>query len=921
MGIIPDIINHSPERSANLTIDSLTYPTDNELFVSSDLPGTETEEWLFPVTVSAPLTAILEVTLASTSSYISIEPLFFVLGVSGMIIDNEGIFTWPYIGSGVDSIDLSAYTGKSHFVSAPLDASISALYLDDVPYLFLSATLFSSAEAATATKPNQIEAILPDLTDFSDQSCGGAGMDVIIGVAILSEAIIIGTEDYGVIMFYDETKSLVSKPDVCSTKVFNGFSIHPTNSYSAPQPILFESKSTVNSATQYNVAGCISQALNADSSKVDVTSCSSETIKNYDALGDATASDEAQLAGPILDSDGFTVTDRFDDDGSISGTMRVVSAVAPQWFHTAKIVSICEDDNGYRVYTLLWDKDAETTEWDLAFTFPWDLPTPSDTHIFANDTSVIVPFSTPAETLAEKGADVTKPFTILGIFTTLSPTQILYLVTDSCVLVSDSYGYSWRVQMCIDDEIIDAIASSSDSLVILANSGERYRVFPKAHTQGVSTNYSIDLDTSVTSLIAMPNNDYRIVSISKGSGDIHDLLSVSDGLNKEDYVLMSYLGGDCEITSVEHHFEVTSSITRIKHPYSYASGSLIEDDSLPRRIVLDKNESFSFTVVLSTASAQQEVPHISVLSHDPEFIDVTVSMSSELIAIGKQYIYEVTITECSDLDLLLGSGEDMFATSVTIGIDKACFSYYYIEDNYTEFLSMFTIPVIIGCPSSLALEFDAETSGEKYPASLPEEGIPSFAFEDDFYPVFNIVDSVVGTYELYTGNYTFTIIGSGSYEDTVELFSDDDRTQINQATFSPLDNSVTMNSDNRLVFNYDTCSIGWACLNGSTCYNTIPRKMGESPALILRVFVETNDGESYCKLSQTFDIRLYGTRFEFVWAGSFAGGTLAILCIIVVIAGIISYHKSQRTKAIPDGFVRRVDKNNKEQNVQVIISK
>nr|XP_025037116.1 LOW QUALITY PROTEIN: cation channel sperm-associated protein subunit gamma [Pelodiscus sinensis] len=227
------------------------------------------------------------------------------------------------------------------------------------------------------------------------------------------------------------------------------------------------------------------------------------------------------------------------------------------------------------------------------------------------------------------------------------------------------------------------------------------------------------------------------------------------------------------------------------------------NNQLPRKIYLDKNNVYSFSVFLSielSAESIEETPEDNSL----DFVWLTIVLGHP----------EYVVSHLRRRNLVLSGW------------------------------AMVMVPLFIGCPPGKRLAFDitrtlrhtAKENKHYFDCLHKNPDMPCFFFAAVFYPFFLIQDMVTGDSGPFTGRYTLKVIGGGPYsESQIQLYSPGEILNYNTENSSTLLSLIWRRADRTrrpptdpkgfTIFSSRKSGIKWVCEQNSPCHDVTPLDM------------------------------------------------------------------------------------------------
>ncbi|KAM7339974.1 hypothetical protein ACRRTK_000589 [Alexandromys fortis] len=268
-----------------------------------------------------------------------------------------------------------------------------------------------------------------------------------------------------------------------------------------------------------------------------------------------------------------------------------------------------------------------------------------------------------------------------------------------------------------------------------------------------------------------------------------------------------------------------------------------KEHGLPEIVFLDKGNSFSFTVFLSSHGDTSEFSTnagsgyqidknlaVAVAVADPECLEASVNQ--EVLINRRAVLYKITVKDrkvCYDQGL---SGYNLKKTSLMVkvwskpgggcrdgtlvlrirsishsypqvlGSSGKCFQTTYLGANmqvlelgywawYWEWKGHLMVPLLIGCPPGKRLAFDVtytiiysrDLNKHYFDCAVPNLEMPCFLYRDLFQPFFLVQDMVTGASGSFLGSYLLLVVGGGPTLDTIRDYTEEEIYHYN----SPLD--------------------------------------------------------------------------------------------------------------------------------------
>ncbi|XP_038195241.1 cation channel sperm-associated protein subunit gamma isoform X4 [Arvicola amphibius] len=319
--------------------------------------------------------------------------------------------------------------------------------------------------------------------------------------------------------------------------------------------------------------------------------------------------------------------------------------------------------------------------------------------------------------------------------------------------------------------------------------------------------------------------------------------------------------------------------------------NISKDHGLPKTVFLDKGNSFSFTVFLSSHGDTSQLNGgtgssylmaknlaVAVAVADPDCLHASVNQ--EVLINRKAVLYKITVKDrkvCYDQGL---SGYNLKKTSLMVkvlGSSGKCFQTTYLGATMQEVFfpsqGHLMVPVLIGCPPGKRLAFDItytimysrDLNKHYFDCVVSNPEMPCFLYRDLFQPFFLIQDMVTGASGSFLGSYLLLVVGGGPTMDTIRDYTEDEIYRYN----SPLDKTnsriwttkvETTTPDKKFyIMNYQSPGIEWLCLENSPCHDIIPRSIF-APEFFLKLLVSNRgvDTSTYCDYQLIFVLHIHG---------------------------------------------------------------
>nr|XP_048295506.1 cation channel sperm-associated auxiliary subunit gamma isoform X2 [Myodes glareolus] len=306
--------------------------------------------------------------------------------------------------------------------------------------------------------------------------------------------------------------------------------------------------------------------------------------------------------------------------------------------------------------------------------------------------------------------------------------------------------------------------------------------------------------------------------------------------------------------------------------------NISKDSELPETVFLDKGNSFSFTVFLSSydndtnsGSDLTENLAVAVAVADPHCLEASVNQ--EVLINRKAVLYKIIVKDrkvCYDQGL---SGYNLKKTSLMVKVLRSsgkCFKATYLGASMQGHLM---VPVLIGCPPGKRLAFDVtytvmhsqNLNKHYFDCVVSNSEMPCFLYRDLFQPFFLIQDMVTGDSGSFLGSYLLLVVGGGPTMDTISDYTEEEIYRYN----SPLDKTKSLiwttkvkrtTPDKKFyIMNYQSPGIEWLCLENSPCHDIIPQSIF-APEFFLKLLVSNRgvDTSTYCDYQLIFVVHLHG---------------------------------------------------------------
>ncbi|XP_040590399.1 cation channel sperm-associated protein subunit gamma isoform X3 [Mesocricetus auratus] len=320
--------------------------------------------------------------------------------------------------------------------------------------------------------------------------------------------------------------------------------------------------------------------------------------------------------------------------------------------------------------------------------------------------------------------------------------------------------------------------------------------------------------------------------------------------------------------------------------------NISNDYGLPETVFLDKGNTFSFTIFLTSQDDTFKLSSnpvsgyqvekklaVAVVVADPDCLEASVNQ--EVLLNRKAVLYRITIKDrkvCYDQGL---SGHNLKKTSMMVkvlGSSGKCFQTTYHGSSMQGHLM---VPVLIGCPPGKRLAFDVtytilhtrELNKHYFDCARMNPEMPCFLFRDLFQPFFLVQDMVTGDSGSFLGSYVLKVVGGGPTIDTIRDYTEEEIYRYN----SPLDNTNSLiwktkaertTYDKKFyIMSYQSPGIEWLCLENSPCHDITPQNIF-APDFFLKLLVSNSSGlhsllrgvdsSTYCDYQLIFILHMHG---------------------------------------------------------------
>ncbi|XP_019864290.1 PREDICTED: uncharacterized protein LOC109593729 [Amphimedon queenslandica] len=286
---------------------------------------------------------------------------------------------------------------------------------------------------------------------------------------------------------------------------------------------------------------------------------------------------------------------------------------------------------------------------------------------------------------------------------------------------------------------------------------------------------------------------------------------------------------------------LTDQFGKYTRSYSNCSSQISE---LPLVVYLSRGDSFEFTVEYFLNNFDKTSLFFSLTSSPPNVIQTTLISSWSPMTNSK--LVKVRLREWLQYEEAqqVMSGETLFKTRVvlkTLGSEMFCAQEKLQEQIFVP--GIFHLSVRVGCPPGLSLIYDhlESTRDQDHYCDLSDPDNCLY-YNNEFYPVFKLKDSVTGLNEKYTGKYNLLAIAGGTSRENMAAFS---QSNIELLLWTSLDEK-----SNGTAFETSRNGIRW-----SEYWSNIPG----TPQYYLRLEA-TNKGtnDSYCLFTVQFIVHIHG---------------------------------------------------------------
>jgi len=314
-------------------------------------------------------------------------------------------------------------------------------------------------------------------------------------------------------------------------------------------------------------------------------------------------------------------------------------------------------------------------------------------------------------------------------------------------------------------------------------------------------------------------------------------------------------------------------LAQLTCPYSEVIFSIVPDPVFLRstqystypftQVFLDFQTVFNFTLTVKP-SEEVLLYSISVTFRFPQLQYFDLQVQREESYTQNLVIFTIIVTELGNLGQYLAPGNNPKSTPLDIQITDSTLA---CEDQNVigsiKSVATYGLVFFAGCAPGQELNFDPVQSSQPYEGCDDgDDGdqTPCFHYNNDFYPVFNLWDTVLNVNNTYNGNFSFTIIGGGESIDSVRNFTESEIASYNLGTKSIYANVTQLFPGG---FINSSTGIMWLCGVESPCGNLHP-KLPHTPQYYFLIKISTiGVVGSYCDYSTTFIIRIHAIPLSF----------------------------------------------------------
>ncbi|XP_072030248.1 cation channel sperm-associated auxiliary subunit gamma-like [Amphiura filiformis] len=236
--------------------------------------------------------------------------------------------------------------------------------------------------------------------------------------------------------------------------------------------------------------------------------------------------------------------------------------------------------------------------------------------------------------------------------------------------------------------------------------------------------------------------------------------------------------------------------------------------------------------------------------------------------------------------------------------------------------------VLLGCAPGTRLIFDLNSTLEyttkefgviyDCPAVRTNPDMPCFYYKQAFHPFFQVLDLVTGRAELFTGNYTFRVIG-GSQEELTdiryydqkeqELYNLQDHGKDETLIWIPIEEEIPHTNDSTVIFNHEHSGVILNCQQYSACAD-VPLQVPYAPEYYFLIEVSNryvDASRTYCNYTLQFIIRVHGFPISPMRSIRIVLWTFFIICSSLLIF-VVWNHNKQHPFVKPAFLKRRKPK-------------
>ncbi|XP_063675964.1 uncharacterized protein LOC134812460 isoform X2 [Bolinopsis microptera] len=327
-----------------------------------------------------------------------------------------------------------------------------------------------------------------------------------------------------------------------------------------------------------------------------------------------------------------------------------------------------------------------------------------------------------------------------------------------------------------------------------------------------------------------------------------DLLAVEQ-FARENSKLEKILGGTFQKNvEVTVNANLSASFTRQKIKiYSQPTQhqEVLVHNMIPEKVYLQNGESYNleFTFSLSSPNISDldyliAESHVSLNVWNGTFLEI--SSDKEVDYRTLKVLYTIHITDIGKANRA-EPGEKIVPVSIAVFPSQAC--------------TLAPFHIMLGCKPYQKVSLSQVDTPNLLVSTTSE--IIRLQYDQDFHPKFSIHDLVSGGDIPYLGNYTLTILGSGTTVEQIEMWDEGELEKFNK------------NGGATSVWTWKDSfkQIKWLCRERSPCANVYPKTSEGVPNFCFKIKfsnLEFTDSESYCIFEEELTICVHGLPLS-IW--------------------------------------------------------